>query len=63
MTLRVIAYGGGVQSTALCVLATQGKLRDIVGGPIDAALFCNVGRDSEDPATLDFVENKMIPWS
>lgn len=53
--LRVIAYGGGVQSTALCVLAVQGKLAGIVGGPIDAALFCNVGDDSEDPATLAFV--------
>ena len=32
--MRTISYGGGVQSTALCVLATQGKI-----GHIDAALY------------------------
>lgn len=63
MTLRTISYGGGVQSTALCVLATQGKLDNIVGGPIDAALFANVGDDSEHPATLTFVRDVMIPWA
>jgi hypothetical protein len=61
MSLRVIAYGGGVQSTALCVLATEGRLDEIMGGPVDAALFCNVGDDSEDPATLAFV-NYALPW-
>lgn len=58
MTLRTISYGGGVQSSALCVLATQGKL-----GHVDAALFANVGDDSEYPATLAFVRNIMIPWA
>lgn len=62
MSLRVIAYGGGVQSTALCVLATQGRLDDIMGGPVDAALFSNVGGDSEDPASLLFVAEVMTPW-
>lgn len=51
-----------MQSTALCVLATQGKLDDIMGGPIDAALFSNVGDDSEHPATLRFVRDIAIPW-
>lgn len=60
--LRVIAYGGGVQSTALCVLATQGKLDGIMGGPVDAALFSNVGDDSEDPASLRYVAEVMTPW-
>lgn len=60
--LRVISYGGGVQSTAMCVLAAQGKLDDIMGGPIDAALFANTGDDTEYPPTLDFVRNIMIPW-
>lgn len=63
MTLRVISYGGGIQSTALCILAAQGKLDDIMGGPIDAALFANVGDDSEHPKTLSFVRDFMIPWS
>jgi hypothetical protein len=58
VTLRVISYGGGVQSSALCVLATQGKL-----GPIDAALFANVGDDSEHPTTLRYVREVMQPWA
>jgi hypothetical protein len=57
-SLRVISYGGGVQSTALCVLATQGKL-----GHVDAALFSNVGDDSEHPATVTYVREVMIPWA
>jgi hypothetical protein len=63
MTLRTISYGGGVQSTALIVLATQGKLNEIIGGPVDAALFSNVGDDSEHPATLEYVRNVAIPWA
>jgi len=58
MTLRAISYGGGVQSTALCVLATQRKI-----GRIDAALFANVGDDSEDPATIRYVREVMVPWA
>ena len=56
--LRIISYGGGVQSTALCVLATQGLI-----GRIDAAVLSNVGDDSEHPATLSFVREVMIPWA
>lgn len=56
--LRIISYGGGVQSTALIVLATQGKI-----GHIDAALFSNVGDDSEHPTTLAFVRDIAIPWA
>lgn len=63
MTVRTISYGGGVQSTALLVLATEGKLRDIMGGEIDAALFSNTGDDSEHPATLEFVRNVATPWA
>lgn len=54
--MRIISYGGGVQSTALLVLAVQGKL-----GPIDAALFANVGDDSENPATLRYIEQYSLP--
>lgn len=63
MSLRTISYGGGVQSTALIVLAAQGKLDDIMGGPIDAALFANVGDDSEHPATVTYVRQIAIPWA
>lgn len=63
MTLRTISYGGGVQSSALCVLAATGRLDEVMGGPIDAALFSNVGEDSEYPATLSYVRDVMQPWA
>lgn len=56
--MRIISYGGGVQSTALCVLAIQGKI-----GQIDAALFSNVGDDSEHPASISYVREVMQPWA
>src|SRR5687768_11311330 len=55
--MRVISYGGGVQSTALLVLAVRGEL-----GQVEAALFCNVGDDSEDPDTLRYVRDVAIPF-
>ncbi len=54
---RVISYGGGVQSTCLLVLAGTGRLA------VDAALFANVGDDSEHPATLRYVRQVAIPWA
>lgn len=63
MTLRVISYGGGVQSTALVVLAAQGKLDEIMGGPVRTALFANTGDDSEHPETLKFVREIAVPWA
>ncbi len=54
----MISYGGGVQSTALVVLATQGKI-----GHVDAALFANVGDDSEHPDTIRYVREVAIPWA
>jgi len=59
MPLTVISYGGGVQSTAMVVLAAQGQL----GLDVDAALFANVGDDSEHPATLRYVREVAIPWA
>jgi hypothetical protein len=53
----IISYGGGVQSTAMLVLALDGKL----GIDVDAAVFSNVGDDSEHPASLDYVRNVAIP--
>ena len=57
--LVTISYGGGVQSTAMLVLAVQGKL----GYKIDAALFANVGDDSEHPASLAYVKDIATPWA
>ena len=59
MNLTTISYGGGVQSTAMIVLAVQQRL----GYQVDAALFANVGDDSEHPRTLTYVREVMIPWA
>lgn len=59
MSLTVISYGGGVQSTAMVVLAAQGRL----GYEVDAALFANVGDDSEHPDTLKYVRDTIAPWA
>jgi hypothetical protein len=55
--MRVISYGGGVQSTALVVLAAQRRI------DFPVALFSNVGDDSEHPATLRYVREVAIPWA
>lgn len=57
MSLRAISYGGGVQSTALVVLAAQGTI------DFPLAIFANVGETSEHPATLDYVRNIAMPWA
>ena len=55
--IRAISYGGGVQSTALLVLAAQRR--------IDFSLFLmsNVGDDSEHPATLEYVREVAQPYA
>lgn len=55
--MRAISYGGGVQSSAMVVLAVQGRIE------ADVALFANVGDDSEHPATLTYVRDVMTPWA
>lgn len=55
--IRVFSYGGGVQSTAALVLAAQGKI------DFKTFLFCNVGEDSENPATLDYVRDYARPYA
>lgn len=56
MTMYVASYGGGVQSTAMMVLAAQGKI------PHRTMLFCNVGKDSENPLTLEYIEKVAKPY-
>ncbi|MEV4323113.1 phosphoadenosine phosphosulfate reductase [Microbispora rosea] len=55
--LRVVSYGGGVQSTALLALAAQ---RQII---FPTFLFANVGDDSEHPATLAYVREVAMPYA
>jgi hypothetical protein len=57
MTIRVVSFGGGVQSTALLVLAAQAKIDYRV------FLFANVGEDSENPETLDYVNAYAKPFA
>lgn len=55
--IKSISYGGGVQSTALVLLAMHGKI------DFDVALFANVGDDSEHPGTLKWVREVMQPYA
>ena len=55
--MRSFSYGGGVQSTAALCLAAAGKLQ------YDAFVFANVGNDSENPATLDYIERYAKPFA
>lgn len=57
--MNIISYGGGTQSTAMVVLAVLGRL----GISVDAAVFANVGDDSEYPETLVYVRDVMTPWA
>lgn len=56
--MKAISYGGGVQSTAMLVLAVQGRIPGV-----DAVLFANVGDRSEHPVTLDYVRNVAMPYA
>ena len=55
--LRAVSYGGGVQSTALLVLAAQKRI------DFNLFLFANVGDDSEHPDTIRYVENVAKPYA
>lgn len=54
--LRSISYGGGVQSTAMLVLAATGRI------DCQLAIFANVGEHAENPATLDYVRDVAMPY-
>ncbi|MFD5320011.1 phosphoadenosine phosphosulfate reductase [Streptomyces sp. NPDC127098] len=55
--MKIISYGGGVQSTALLVLAAQGRI------DYSTFLFANVGDDSEHPATLTYIREIAVPYA
>jgi len=55
--LRTVSYGGGVQSTALLVLAAQRKI------DFRTFVLANVGDDSEDPRTLQYVRDFAAPFA
>lgn len=55
--LRVVSYWGGVQSTALLVLAAQRRI------DFRVFLMANTGDDSEHPATLRYVWEVAVPFA
>jgi 3'-phosphoadenosine 5'-phosphosulfate sulfotransferase (PAPS reductase)/FAD synthetase len=57
--IRVFSYGGGVQSNAVLVLQATGQLPH----PYDVFMFANVGNDSENPDTLQYVEDIAKPYA
>ncbi|MBB4701910.1 phosphoadenosine phosphosulfate reductase [Sphaerisporangium siamense] len=56
-SVKVVSYGGGVQSTALLALAARREI------DFRTFLFANVGDDSEHPATLAYVREIAIPYA
>lgn len=54
---RAFSYGGGVQSNAVLVLAAQKRIY------YDVFIFANVGADSENPATLEYIEKWAKPYA
>lgn len=64
-TLRTISFGGGVQSTALLIMAANRdpEFEQVMGGRCTTALFANVGDDSEDPASLKWIRTVAQPWA
>lgn len=52
---RYFSFGGGVQSMAVFVLTLQGRVQ------YDAFIFANVGEDSENPDTLEYIEKYTKP--
>lgn len=55
--IRSVSYGGGRQSTALLVLAAQGRI------DFPLFLFANVGDESELPETLQYIEAHAKPYA
>ena len=56
-SLRVVSHGGGVQTTALLVLAAQSRI------DFQTFLFANVGDDSEHPSTLRYLREIAVPYA
>lgn len=55
--LRIVSHGGGVQTTAMLVLAAQGVI------DFDTFVMANVGDDSEAPETIAYVRDVAKPYA
>jgi hypothetical protein len=56
---RMFSSGWGVQSMAVMILQSQGKLNQ----PYDEYVWANVGDDSENPATIKYYHDVVIPFA
>lgn len=56
--MRVFSFGGGVQSVAVMVLQATKQIQ-----PYDAFVFANVGDDSENPATIQYYHEYVLPFA
>lgn len=57
MSLRIFSNGGGVQSTAALVLSAKGAIN------FPLHVFSNVGHDTENPATITYLQEVAIPYA
>ena len=57
MSIRVVSHGGGVQTTAMLVLAATGRI------DYQTFLFANVGDDSEHSGTLRYLREVAMPYA
>lgn len=58
-SIRVFSYGGGVQSNAILAMQAMGELLN----PYDVFVFSNVGNDSENPKTIEYIESYAKPFA
>jgi hypothetical protein len=56
MTYKIFSFGGGRQSHAVMVMQKRGMVH------YDEFTFSNVGDDSENPGTLEYIENVTKPY-
>lgn len=57
--IRVFSFGGGVQSHAVLLLQALGRLPE----PFDVFAFANVGNNSENPQTLEYLDRITRPFA
>jgi 3'-phosphoadenosine 5'-phosphosulfate sulfotransferase (PAPS reductase)/FAD synthetase len=55
--MKIFSFGGGVQFMAVLILSAQGKL------DYTDFIFANVGNDSENPKSLEYINNVAIPYA
>ena len=55
--MRIVSFGGGIQSTAMLILTARGEIE------ADRFMFANVGHDSENPGTIKYMEEVSLPYA